>query len=64
MSNKLPNTVTKDELKKGHWYFVLTTTLFGAYAMWTGEQWRYLDDGEEHIMAYGITQIVYEAPQP
>jgi hypothetical protein len=64
MSDKLLNTVSKDQLIVGRYYFVLTTSLFGCYAEWTGTNWAYYSDGLTNLMAYGITQIIYEAPQP
>lgn len=56
--------VTREQLVEDRFYFVLTTSLFGAYAKWTGVRWAYLNEDVEHIMAYGDTQIIYEAPQP
>jgi hypothetical protein len=56
--------VTRNELGMGQFYFVLTTSLFGTYAMWTGAKWLYLVDDVEHIMAFGPDQLIYEAPQP
>ena len=66
MSKTIPSTlnIVKEQVfDKGRYYFVLTTSGFGIYALWTGERWAYIDDEEEHSMAYGDTQIIYEAPQ-
>ena len=58
------NLVTMHEFEKGRFYFVLTTSDFGIYAMWNGVLWSYISDDIECFMAYGETQVIYEAPQP